>query len=57
MFHLLHNPWAGGALATILILGYILYRPALPRPFLGIPYHEDSASRIIGGALCMVQYK
>lgn len=56
MFHLLYSPWAGGALTTILMLGYILYRSALPRPIPGIPYHRESATRIIGDALGMVQH-
>lgn len=42
MFHSRYSPWAGGALTTILIVGYILYRSALPRPIPDIPYHKDS---------------
>ncbi|KAF2156517.1 cytochrome P450 [Myriangium duriaei CBS 260.36] len=31
--------------STLLILGYLLYQAALPKPIPGVPYHKDSARR------------
>lgn len=56
MLHLLYNPAIAAVLAAVLILGYVLYRAALPRPIPGIPYHKDSATKILGDAPDMVNH-
>lgn len=37
-----------GVVAAILVIGYALYRAALPKPIPGIPYHKASANSILG---------
>lgn len=56
MIHLMYSPTVGAVLAAVFILGYALYRAALPRPIPGIPYHKESANRILGDALGMVKH-
>lgn len=56
MFHLLYNPAAGVVLVAVCILGYALYRAALPRPLPGIPHHKESANKILGDAPDMMNH-
>ncbi|KAG6355761.1 hypothetical protein INS49_003727 [Diaporthe citri] len=46
-----------GVLGAVLVLLYVLYRAALPKPIPGIPYHEASAKSVLGDALAMIKHK
>jgi hypothetical protein len=41
-------PNIGLAVLCFAILGYVLYRRALPKPLAGIPYNKHAAQRILG---------
>ena len=57
MPHPLYAPTAYAVLGVVLLAVYIVYRAALPRPIAGIPYHRDSANRILGDAPGMIKHK
>ena len=39
-----------------LIILYVLYRAALPKPLKGIPYNQDAAGRLFGDVPEMMRY-
>ena len=57
MLHLLYIPTTYAVLGVVFLAVYIVYRAALPRPIAGIPYHKDSATRILGDAPAMIKHK
>ncbi|GAM86974.1 hypothetical protein ANO11243_049950 [Dothideomycetidae sp. 11243] len=42
------SPGAGAIVAAFLVVGYLLYLAAFPKPIPGIPYHKESARRLGG---------
>ena len=54
-FLLLPLPTVAAA-GAVLILCYLLYRAALPRPIPGIPYHKASANSILGDIPAMMKH-
>ena len=43
-------------IGTVLTICYLLYRSALPRPILGIPYNKASARSILGDMPAMMKH-
>lgn len=41
---------------AVLVVLYILYRAALPKPLKGIPYNQDAAGRLLGDVPEMMRY-
>lgn len=40
----------------ILVVSYIIYRVALPKPLEGIPYNKDAAKKLFGDVPEMMRY-
>lgn len=47
----------GIAFALVAVIGYILYRAALPHPIHGIPHNKKSARRVLGDIPEMLRWK
>jgi hypothetical protein len=45
------------ATGSLLLVLYLLYSMALPRPIPGIPYNQDAANRVLGDLPGMMAYK
>lgn len=51
-------PSLGGPLVygAVLLVLYVLYRAALPKPLKGIPYNQDAAGKLFGDVPEMMGY-
>lgn len=57
MLHLLYIPTTYAVLGVVFLAVSFVYRAAPPRPIAGIPYHKDSATRVLGDAPAMIKNK
>jgi hypothetical protein len=51
------TPANGVVAAVVVVVGYVLYRVALPTPIPGMPHNEKSAQRILGDIPEMLRWK